>query len=633
MELNGFKIKDFNVHKFDVGNKSEGKVNCTCVFCSKDRKPANQKVKCATVYFDTGYFKCNHCGEEGQLHTYDKNEDIKKYSKPNFKYTECQYSDELLKYVVNVRKIKESTLKHFKITEKGEWFSFPYFLNKEVVNVKSRTINKKFLLAKDAEKIFYNLDSIRVNDVAVIVEGEFDVLAYYEAGIYNVVSVPNGFNSKGEINMSYLDNYYNFFENKEKIIIAVDNDEAGEHGKKELIRRFGAEKCYTVDFKDCKDANDFLIKYGSIPLSETIEQARQIPLEHVESVNDYLDDLEDFYLNGMPKGYTTGIKNLDENYSIELGQYTVVTGPPGSGKSEMVDAMCVGYSLKYGFKTAYASPENKPNKLHSDEILRKIIGYRPATRENLNSKRYKDGIEFLDNNFYHVEFNGYDLLKTLSKFKELVKRLGTRVFVIDPYNKVKLKESSHKNLTEYTNDYFNEVDKFCKETQSICYVVCHPVKMPVVEGTKTFKMPTPYEIKGGGEIYDMAYHMLGFVRDKERDLVMCETLKVKFQHLGSSSQTFWLGWNMNNGRYLSIDFDPETNMQPVKGWDNNSWIMNEEEILNEAPKEELKINNDTGEVSWYQNDVLKNTESNFDMYVDLNNTNNIDIKPKGNAPF
>ena len=64
MEINGFKIDKFNVHGFNVGNKTTGKETCLCVFCSKDRKPSNQKLKVATVYFDTAYYKCNHCGED-----------------------------------------------------------------------------------------------------------------------------------------------------------------------------------------------------------------------------------------------------------------------------------------------------------------------------------------------------------------------------------------------------------------------------------------------------------------------------------------------------------------------------------------------------------------------------------------
>jgi twinkle protein len=67
-----------------------------------------------------------------------------------------------------------------------------------------------------------------------------------------VVSVPNGFNLKGELNLDYIDNYYNYFESKE----TMQDDEQGKRTK-ELIRRFGAEKCKIIDFGDCKDANDY----------------------------------------------------------------------------------------------------------------------------------------------------------------------------------------------------------------------------------------------------------------------------------------------------------------------------------------------------------------------------------------
>jgi hypothetical protein len=55
---------------------------------------------------------------------------------------------------------------------------------------------------------------------------------YLSAGVTNVVSVPNGFNLKGELNLDYIDNYYNYFESKETIFIAVDNDEAGQKDKR-----------------------------------------------------------------------------------------------------------------------------------------------------------------------------------------------------------------------------------------------------------------------------------------------------------------------------------------------------------------------------------------------------------------
>ena len=348
-------------------------------------------------------------------------------------------------------------------------------------------------------------------------------------------------------NLSYLDDYYDYFDNKEKIYIAVDNDEAGLNGQKELIRRLGAERCYLVDFKDCKDANDYLIKHGVTKLRNTLKDAQPVPLDHVETLKDYESELDDFFINGCPKGYTTGIDDLDSIYSIEDGQYCVVTGTPQSGKSEKVDAICLGYALKYGFKTAFCSPENKPNKFHSAKIIRKVLGNTPRSIDN---KNYKASKYFVDDHFTHIEYNeGYDLKTVLKKFGELVKRKGIKCFVIDPFNKVRLKDALSKNVNDYTNEYLNEIDVFCKKYNAILYLVMHPVKMSKEEGKDTYMMPTAYNIKGGGEVFDMSYHILGMVKDIEKRLVRVRTLKVKFQHLGEPDKDVWFGWNINNGRY------------------------------------------------------------------------------------
>jgi twinkle protein len=95
---------------------------------------------------------------------------------------------------------------------------FDYYFKDELINVKYR-IKKNFKLYKDAEKIFYNLDNIATEDTCVIVEGEFDVLSYLSAGV--TYSVPNGFNLKGELNLDYIDNYYNYFESKETILLQL----------------------------------------------------------------------------------------------------------------------------------------------------------------------------------------------------------------------------------------------------------------------------------------------------------------------------------------------------------------------------------------------------------------------------
>jgi twinkle protein len=56
-----------------------------------------------------------------------------------------------------------------------------------------------------------------------------------------------------------------------------------------------------------------------------------------------------------------------------MGQFTVVTGWPGSGKSEWLDALLVNLT-KSGWKFAIFSPENQPTELHIAKLLEKIAG-------------------------------------------------------------------------------------------------------------------------------------------------------------------------------------------------------------------------------------------------------------------
>jgi len=274
MEINGFEIEKFNVYGFDENQKTS-----TCPKCSAERK--KNKDKCLSIFWDNGLAKCNHCGELLQLHEFKKKESEKIYFKPQFTYNKL--SDNTKKWFLN-RGISEQTLSHAKITQSKEFISqigkevncinFNYFLDDELVNVKYRDNNKNFKLVKDAEKIFYNLDSIRTSNECIIVEGEIDCLSFIEAGYYNVVSVPNGFNLQGNINLDYLNNYLDYFDNKDKIYLCLDNDAAGQKGKEEFLRRFESNKCFIIDLNDCKDANEYLVKYGKDSLLNIIKEAK-----------------------------------------------------------------------------------------------------------------------------------------------------------------------------------------------------------------------------------------------------------------------------------------------------------------------------------------------------------------------
>lgn len=571
-ELNGFKIEKYNQYNLPENSKYS-----TCPLCSESRKKKTEK--CLMLDWSTGLATCQHCGEIIQLHTYKKNESEKVYVKPEW-LNNTELSDNVVKWFED-RKISQFTLRRLKISEGKEWMpqtkkeentiQFNYFRDNELINIKYRTGAKKFKLVKDAQKIPYNLDNIRTSKECIIVEGEVDCLSYIECGMWNVVSSPNG-STIGNVNLEWLNDTYDYFDNKEKIYLALDKDEPGQNVTKELIRRLGAERCYLVDFKDCKDANEYLNKHDKESLIETINEAIQCPLENVEKYNDVKSELHDFYIKGSPPGYKIGISNFDDIFSTYTKQYIVVTGIPSSGKSDFVDQMCVGYNLTYDWKIAYASVENKPTYLHVDKIARKISGFRPESKEDLNSENWKCVEDHINNNFYFIDFeDGYDLKKVLSKGAELVKRKGIKCLVIDPFNKIRLKESLKKNVNDYTSDYLNEIDDFCRKYDVLVLLVAHPVKMRKQNGVTP--EPDFYDIKGGGEFYDMSYHGLLVHRDYDMQVTKVKVLKVKFQNLGTNGSDCHFKWNINNGRYTKIDNNIESfDVSSPVDWDNSNWI-------------------------------------------------------------
>ena len=561
-EINGFQIDTFNQYKLEVG-KREG----ICPLCSANRKPQNRKAKCAMYDWDRGLGTCMNCNEVFQLHTFKrKGGNDKVYTKPKT-IANPLLSDKVIKWFES-RGISNNTLVKMKITEGKEWMpqtgkeentiQFNYFINNELINIKYRDGKKNFKLVKGAEKIFYNIDSTIGHEYVVIVEGEIDALSLIEVGVKSVISVPNGATISNN-NLDYLDSCIDYLDGKEKIIIAVDQDEAGENLKQELIRRLGAEACYTVDFGVHKDANDFLLHNSSAKLNDVIKNASPVPIENVVTLNDIDDELQEFIHEGFKPGYQIGLDNFDNIFSTYTGQFITVTGVPSSGKSDFVDRMIVGYQQKYGWKTAFASPENKPTFLHAHKLMRKIGNWMP-NKTDIGSDKWNEVANIVNDNFFFIENERYDLDSVLNKGAQLVKRKGIKCLVIDPYNKIKMNGAASMSIPDATMEYLTRIEAFAKKFDVLVIVVAHPTKMYKKEDG-TIDEPNMYNIKGGGEWYDASYHGLLVHRDYNKKTVKVKVLKVKFQNLGENQAEAHFKWDHISGNYIPV-FDVSNDIMP-----------------------------------------------------------------------
>jgi twinkle protein len=538
-------INAFNALKVDLHGKSSGQIKTTCPLCSADRKKKGDR--CLSVNIDTGTYYCHHCGKTGNIHTYaGLPERPHQYSKPQVKLG-IGLNEKTIRYFEN-RGISKSVLEKMKITDGEEYMpqvkgkrhtiQFGYYEQGELVNIKYRDDKKNFKMFKDGKLTWYNIDS--VTDRVIIVEGEMDALSFIEAGIDSVVSVPNGAK-----NCDFFDP--DFFLNRQ-VVIAVDNDTAGNELKRELIRRIGAERCKIVDFLGCKDANEYLVKHGSEALKLVADLAKEIPMEGIIYIDDIFDELQVIFQNGPPAGKKTRHDKLNELITWETGRLAIITGIPGHGKSEFVDEISVNLNTLYGWRVGFFSPENWPISYHVHKLMAKVVG---KWSNQIIYDAWVNTLLYMRENYFWIKPDNedYSLENILDKGRYLVKRLGLKVLVIDPWNYIE-HQLDGMTETQYISKMLTRISLFARQNEVLVMLVAHPRKMEKekVGDAWVYEVPNLYSISGSAHFFNKADYGICVYRNQDDDEVTIHVQKVKFRHLGGTGNVKMRN-NPANGRY------------------------------------------------------------------------------------
>lgn len=581
-------MKDYSDYGIDVPRgKRHGKVKCFCPQCHDQRR--DKRDKSLSVDLDKGVWNCHYCGWGGNLGYTDSEKRQWMESQPWFRPAQIRkqkpeykrptpkphapMGERALAWFAS-RGISQATLEALKVTEGEEWMpqkngkintvQFNYYRDGQLINTKYRTGDKCFKLCSGAELIPYNIDAIKGQPECIIVEGEMDALSFYEVGRHDVVSVPNGANA----NLDYLDDFIeDYFEDKETIYIAVDTDAKGVMLRDELIRRFGADRCRVLDFgEDCKDANEHLMAHGRESLLRCIEQAPEIKVEGVFTVSDFEQSLDAIFEHGLQKGVTIGHENVDRLISFETKRLCMVTGYPGSGKSEFIDEMAERLNMRYGWRFAYFSPENAPLAYHASKLIEKFTG-KHFDQKHLTFGEYKQVKEHLEQNFFFISPSDYRVETILEKARYLVRRKGIKALVIDPYNRLEDEKGGMKE-TDYISKLLDRLTIFAQQNDILIILMAHPTK-PAKSKDGKIDPPSLYDISGSAHFFNKADFGIVVHRDRVNDTVEIHIEKVKFRHLGDRG-TALMKYNRNNGRYTPYIPDQEPQ------WDNTNHLVEEE---------------------------------------------------------
>jgi twinkle protein len=527
----------------DVPAGASGHYRTTCPQCSKDRRKAN--VKCLSVNISEGMWYCHHCFWKGSTkgHTFD--EVVEHFERPRF--TKTNLPADAVKWFEK-RGIPVEVL----VEEGISWgakkdLQFPYHKDGEVVNIKHRTLEKVFWQEKGAETCFYRHDEISKlsSDTLIITEGEIDALSLLVAKFSMVTSIPDGAPSADsktfQTKFDFMERAQGILDAYDKIVIAVDNDGPGRRLEQELVRRIGAERCLKVEWPEgCKDANDVLVKRGWEPLRALILSAKPYPVEGLFQCLDFSREVECLYDKGEQRGLSTGMPGLDELYTVRPAEFSVITGIPAHGKSNVMDFIAVRMAQQHGWKFLFFSPENWPVERHIQSLLEKSLGKpfsRPkAMQDRMTRDQMKSGMKWLQQHFHFLypESGTFSLDTILVKARAAVLRYGVHGIVIDPWNEL---DHNFENLSEaqYLSRELSKLRQFARRNGVHVWVIAHPRNL--IKQNGIYQPPTMYEISGGAHWRNKADNGLCVFRENfENNQTKIIVQKIRFREVGKPGE-------------------------------------------------------------------------------------------------
>jgi twinkle protein len=538
----------------------QGEQKLTCPKCSDGRR--NKSDPCLSLKIDDrgATWRCHHCDwVDGFVIAEPRFESHRKREYRPIAAQPQTLPAEALRWFVEERFISEETLKLAKVgwSEKRKMVVFPYVMpGVGQIGFKLRGLDKSFGQDKDGpEKPYWlvdQLDPAKGSDL-YIVEGEMDALALLEAGIRNVISVPNGGGAK---RMPFIEICEQWTDPFERIVLALDADEKGQVMQEELARAYGKDRCWQVVWpKDVNDANAFLQLYGAADLEEWARKPQPYPVEGVFGIDDYREEVMSLFTGGRQRGNSTGLKAIDELYTVAPGQLTVVTGVPNHGKSELIDQLAVNLARTADWRFAVCSFEN-PAPEHIAKLIEKWVQmpFWPGPSIRMTISNVEAAMDQITDRFFFIRAETEDAPTIdwiLERARALVRRHGVRGLIIDPYNEIEHKRPDNMSETEYVSSLLSKVKRFAQNHGCHVWFVAHPAKMRT-EGGKT-PVPTLYDISGSAHFVNKTDCGLVVHRGETDGTTEVWVRKIRFKWVGQQGKAV-LRYNRATGVYS--DFAP-----------------------------------------------------------------------------
>ncbi|UYZ60154.1 P-loop NTPase family protein [Hymenobacter latericus] len=283
--------------------------------------------------------------------------------------------------------------------------------------------------------------------------------------------------------------------------------------------------------------------------------------------------MEHTWKHGKINGTTTHFPALDPHFTWKPGELTLVTGWPGSGKSEFLLQLLNAKAIYDGWKWALFCPENMPVDELVDKLVQSYVGKtsnQKYPQYRMTFTEYKEATMFVMNHFSIIYPKGtWTLGNLLNHLDWVMAQREIKGFLIDPWNALTSDLSAHGGREDkWLEQTLTDFIRYTEDRNLHNIIIAHPSGQ-ARDKDGNLQVPDQYNVSGGRMWNNkldniMAVHRPGYGKtlepgEKPDTSVEIHVHKIKKQDLVGIPGVATLDYERGNFRYI----DPSLGYAPL----------------------------------------------------------------------